>query len=72
MKTIQYFKLLIQPILNISILIFIIFIPNYTKEYSDNVEQQYWEIKCYKNGKYTHSVSMYYFTKKQIEIFNII
>lgn len=45
------------------------FVANYTQEWVDNKEQQCWEIKCYKNGKYTHTVNMYYFTKEQIERF---
>lgn len=53
MKILQKLKNIVKPI--------------YTQEWNDNKEQQYWEIKCFKNGKYTHTVNMYYFTEKQIE-----
>lgn len=45
------------------------FIPKYTQDWSDNTEKQCYEIQCYKNGKYTHTVNMYYFTKEEIENF---
>jgi len=44
-----------------------IFVPIFTQEWIDNTEKQYWEIKCYKNGKYTHTVNMHYFTNEQID-----
>ena len=44
----------------------------YTQEYIDNEKEHYWEVKCYKNGKYTHTVNIHYFTKEQIEQFQKI
>ena len=42
------------------------FVTKYTQEWTNNKETQCYEIKCYMNGKYTHTVSMHYFTKEQI------
>jgi len=42
------------------------FKPEYTQVVNDVPDEQYYEYKCYKNGKYTHSVNIHYFTKEQI------
>lgn len=46
-----------------------LFKDNYTQEISIDTENQCYVYKCYKNGKYTHTVNMYYYTKNQIKDF---
>lgn len=43
------------------------FYPVYTQESIDHPDRQICEMKCYKNGKYTHTVNMHYFTQEQVE-----
>lgn len=69
MKILQNLKNTVIQALNIPVVIHSFFVPKYTQDWIDNKEQQCWEIKCYKNGKYTHTVNMHYFTEKQIERF---
>ena len=45
------------------------FSPKYTQTISDNIIEKCYEYKCYKNGKYTHTCKMHYFTKEQIDEF---
>lgn len=46
--------------------------PIYTQEYTDHPTEQFKEIKCYKNGEYTHTVNLHYFTNEEIEKFQNI
>lgn len=42
--------------------------PVFTQKYlPPNEEEQYQEIKCFRNGVYTHTVKLYYFTKDQVD-----
>lgn len=49
-----------------------LFKDNYTQEISIDTENQCYVYKCYKNGRYTHTVNMHYFTTKQIQNFQVI
>jgi hypothetical protein len=46
------------------------FYPVYTQEQISHPEKQELEVKCYINGKYTHTVTLYYFTDEQIKRFH--
>lgn len=46
------------------------FYPVYTQEQINHSDKQELEVKCYKNGKYTHTVTMHYFTEEQIKRFH--
>ena len=48
------------------------FKPVYTQVVTDVPDEQYYEYKCYKNDKYTHTVNMHYFTTEQINKFKDI
>lgn len=45
------------------------FYPVYTQEKINHPDKQELELKCYKNGKYTHTVVIHYFTEDQIRRF---
>jgi hypothetical protein len=46
------------------------FYPVYTQEQIDHPDKQELEVKCFKNGKYTHTVTFHYFTEEQIKRFH--
>ena len=46
-----------------------LFKPKYTQTISNDEQNQCYVYKCYKNGKYTHTVNMHYFTAAQIDNF---
>lgn len=41
--------------------------PVYHQEITKHPDRQVMEYKCFKNGKYTHTVDLHYFTKEQID-----
>ena len=43
------------------------FYPVYTQEQINHPDKQELEVKCFKNGKYTHTVTLHYFTKEEIK-----
>jgi hypothetical protein len=46
------------------------FYPVYTQEQINHPEKQELEVKCYRNGKYTHTVTILHFTEEQIKRFH--
>ena len=42
------------------------FYPVYTQEQINHPDKQELEVKCYKNGNYTHTVTIHYFTEEEI------
>jgi len=65
-------KKIFNKIFTLYIFIYRKFKIKYYEEWSDNKEDRCFEIKCYKNDVYTHTVKLHYFTKEQVDKFNSI
>ena len=65
-------KTLIEKVKSFRIYTFIssLLYPVYTQEQINHPDKQELEIKCFKNGKYTHTVILHYFTEEQIKRFH--
>lgn len=49
-----------------------LFKDKYTQEVSIDTVNQCYVYKCFKNGEYTHSVNVHYYTEEQIQQFQNI